>query len=118
MLPSEFYTRYGHPITRTVMFADMNDRVIRGNDNRYLLGFWYTPGSVLLIPAIDNPSIYTGGNFDLNKPAIILTHALHGALVNMDWIVRYVAGALPFPLLVIEGFMGTNKPCRKRKRNA
>lgn len=102
MLPREWFQLYGLPTVRRLNIDAGGKVVIDSNLDRYLLGFLDADPSAIAYP--DSAATLAGIGFDISstKTPILLTHALHGALVNMAWSV-FSPGPAAF-VTVVEGF--------------
>jgi hypothetical protein len=101
--PYEFMGKWGQCNPRLVPIKGGTTRIIEPNPNRYLLVFWALNGTVDIFPGYDETFAGFGFVMSPSTQPIMMSHALHGALVNMGWS----AGNSPatINLLVIEGFM-------------
>lgn len=101
--PYEFMGEWGQCIPRLVPIKGGRTAIIAPDPTRYLLVFWALNGTVDIFPGYETDFAGFGFVFTPTTAPIILSHALHGALVNMGWS----AGNSPstINLLVIEGFM-------------
>lgn len=108
MLPSEFLNRYGQAIPLVLETDGVVPMRVQPNPDRYLLAFWSVSTSTRIFPFSEIPT--TGVGFEMLPTAepTILTHALHGTMVNLGWVLN--AGILGATAIVIEAFMKSTTP--------
>jgi len=111
VLPREFLTVYGQPVPVNIIVTAGNDKSILPDPDRYLLGFWSVDTAVQIFPMSGTENFGFGFNFSTNHDPIILTHALHGSLVNIGWNLHIGGGAAVLTIL-----SGTMKPPSLRTR--
>lgn len=103
MFPIDFLSAYG-PVHSGVVVNDGNGTgQIPANPDRYLLVFWSTNGTTRITPM--SPAQEVGSGFILNAAStpFIITHALHGAMVNAPYFMFFTAQDTF--LVYMEGFM-------------
>lgn len=116
LTPRDFLAQYGQCVTRTVEASQVSPYIIPANEDRYLLCFWMTNNQCSIMPKIEDPSLFTNDAFSQNTPAIYITHALYGAMVNLEWQIRVNSFGVVANVILIEGRMTPNKQVRKKGR--
>lgn len=93
MLPADFLSKYGRCVIRPITIAAGGNQSIEPDDNRYLLTFWATSGNVGIRPqeALDTSMI--GFVMTTTSQPVMMSHALHGAQVNLGWNIQNTGGA-------------------------
>jgi hypothetical protein len=103
MNPAEFFDSNGLPKIRTVDVGLSHVQVCPENKYRYLLMFITELASIAFIPTAAISGSMEGISIAA-RSSLIFTHALHGALVNMEWSA--ITLGFGTPIVVVEGFMG------------
>lgn len=103
MNPAKALSRWGQAQTRRVNLATGEVVFIPPDPNRIVLIFWGTSGSVFISPQAYGVETFDPTVFDTGQPPIMITHALHGQVVNLSW--RLEGGVPPGPITWIEAFM-------------
>lgn len=101
MTPMEFIGRYGSPIVRTVELTIPLTHLIPKSDYRYLLMVISSGSDLTMSPVQGGDSTFNGFTIGVNAEKT-LTHTLHGAAVNIAWLIT-ATGATTFTYL--EGMM-------------
>ena len=107
MTPFEFSERFGTPVVRTVNLPAFGIHRVQPNPDRFLLVWWAASVVVDIYPDSQFQLSGSGTDFGPTSPPILLTHALHGSLVNMGWSV--FGGGGPSLFTYIEGFIRSPK---------
>lgn len=108
MLPSEFWAKYGAPTVIRAVLTPGGPHTILADPDRYIIVFLPGGGGGDYMVAPDLDRSITMGSFTVavTDQPVIYTHALHGAWVNIGWVltqgtpapeqtVTYVVGLMP-----------------------
>lgn len=105
MLPSEFLQRFGsvHPQTMTVPSG--GTITIPPDPDRYLMVFWATLVGMRVRPTFDGATPPAGFTWNATDAPHIYTHALHGAMVNLGWVVQMILAGGDSDIIIVQGYM-------------
>lgn len=105
MLPTEFLSAFGSAVVLKYVSVAAKPTRIMPNPDRYLLVFWSTSGVASIMPDTNEDDFTAAQSFAAADDPIEMTHAKHGAMVNMGWSVKYNNDG--FVLTTIEAYMKT-----------
>lgn len=103
MTPEQFARQHGRPAISVITLNPGVPVLIPEDWHRYLLVFWNVPNNVIIRPQGDGSVVVPGYNMNSGTEPLILTHALHGSLVNIGYSVETAGPATT--ICVLEGQM-------------
>lgn len=103
MTPEQFARQYGRPAISVITLNPGAPVLIPEDWHRYLLVFWNVPNNVIIRPQGDGSVVAPGFNMSSGTAPLILSHALHGSLVNLSYSVETAGPATT--ICVLEGQM-------------
>jgi hypothetical protein len=115
MSPSDFLQLFGKPAPQNFVVDAGTPLIIAPDDDRVVLAFWGTTQAVQVTPQGQGLEVFAAWRWTLGDRPLILTHALHGPLVNIGWRVEMFA--VTASVTVIQTFMrGPTTPARPPRR--
>jgi hypothetical protein len=112
MLPGEFQSAFGVPVAKRVLIPAFGTHSLGADADRYLFCVWATSGTVRILPGGVGTEDMDYYEFSTTSQPFMITHALHGALVNLPW--RIVTDVAQAQVTIITGTMTPVNP-RKAK---
>ena len=105
MTPRQFLARYGQPVCSAHPISVGKTVIVRANVDRYLLAIFAADGDIVFRPSYDTSVIGAQSSMGAASTPFILTHNLHGSLVNMEWIITGSGVGSATVVTIIEGFL-------------
>lgn len=108
LAPASFLAKYGQALPRKIEAIGGVGTVLPVDNNRIVLAFWGSSGNVTISPQGQGSETFQAMTMAATSQPFILTHALHGQLVNMSW--RLIGSAGVAIVTVIECFLREELP--------